>query len=127
MNRVVVFGVAIFFAIVGIALLGGGERKAVAGHGCSGCSGCHGCDGGACKGADACNGCHGRVKRDRCHGRTRCHGSKGCTGCNGCNGKAAYAPAQKGGAEQKGAAQKAADASFDEAPLAFRRVIFRRY
>jgi len=37
MNRVLVFGIAIFFAVVGIALLGG-DSKAVAGHGCHGCS-----------------------------------------------------------------------------------------
>jgi hypothetical protein len=39
MNRMFVFGIAIFFAIVGIALVGG-EKVAVAGHGCHGCSGC---------------------------------------------------------------------------------------
>ena len=41
MNRIVVFGVAIFFALVGIALVGG-ERNAEAGlfarGGCNGCS-----------------------------------------------------------------------------------------
>ncbi len=38
MNRMFVFGVAMFFAIVGFALMGG-ERQAVAGHGCGGCHG----------------------------------------------------------------------------------------
>ncbi len=46
MNRVFVFGVAVFFAIVGIALLGG-EKQAVAGHGCNGCHGAVACDGAA--------------------------------------------------------------------------------
>ena len=47
MNRVLCFGIAIFFAVVGIALVGGEKNVAVAGHGCHGCSGCDGgCDGG---------------------------------------------------------------------------------
>ena len=36
MNRTLVFGLAMFFAIVGIALIGG-SNQAVAGHGCCGC------------------------------------------------------------------------------------------
>src|SRR5436305_12791737 len=81
MNRIVVFGVAIFFALVGIALMGG-ESKASAfilGGGC-------GCSGGGCH-----HRCHGRCHgggHARCHGgcHARCHGR--CHGrCNGgCNG-----------------------------------------
>ena len=52
MNRTLIFGIAIFFAVVGIALMGG-DSKAVAGHGCHGCNGCngghHGCHGGDAK------------------------------------------------------------------------------
>ena len=44
MNRALILGIAIFFAIVGIALLGG-ENQAVAGHGCHGCGGCSSRDG----------------------------------------------------------------------------------
>ena len=109
MNRIVVLGVAIFLALVGIALVGG-EQTAEAGlfnrgggcgcacdgGGCHGRRRCHGrCDG--CHGGDccaskcdgcSCNGsCHGR---HRCHGRDRCHGGlfgrHRCNGCNGCHG-----------------------------------------
>jgi hypothetical protein len=114
MNRIVVLGVAIFFALVGIALVGG-EQTAEAGlfnwgggggYGCAGdcgggcrgrrchggCDGCHG--GGCCSSGkyDGCNGCSGS-----CHGRHRCHGRDRCSGrcfgrhrcnggCNGCGG-----------------------------------------
>ena len=47
----------IFFAIVGVALVGG-ENQAVAGHGCHGCS----CD---CDGDDSCGG-------DECCGGGEC-------------------------------------------------------
>ena len=40
MNRALVFGIAIFLAVVGIAMLGG-EKTAFAGHGGGGCH----CDG----------------------------------------------------------------------------------
>ena len=88
MNRIVVFGVAIFFALVGIALVGG-ERNAEAGlfarsGGCNGCSdngGCHGRRHNRCHASDCCAvkevdtcSCSGK----RCHGRHRCNG-----GCNG--------------------------------------------
>src|SRR6185369_16267568 len=65
MNRILILGIAMFIAIVGIALVGG-EKVAVAGHGCHGC-----CCGGDCcgGGGECCGGCH-------CHGhrRHRCHG-----------------------------------------------------
>jgi len=75
MNRIVILGLAVFFAIVGIALIGGDSKAMAFGHrGC--CNGCNGCHGG--------HGCHSRCHggcHSRCHGR--CHG-----GCNGysCNG-----------------------------------------
>ena len=104
MNRTLVLGIAIFFAVVGIALVGG-EKTAVAGrhHGCNGARvvvrriavavaavamarrhrhRCHGCNGG-CDGAAAdCCGCHGRR-----HHHRRCCGNPCCGpvagGCNG--------------------------------------------
>jgi hypothetical protein len=90
MNRFVVFGVAMFFAIVGIALLGA-DNKADAGQRCCGCSGasCDGCDGGCggCGGMRArrCCGmpkdCCGRQRRAR-----RCCGCAGPVNCCGCGG-----------------------------------------
>jgi hypothetical protein len=87
MNRIVVFGIAMFFALVGIALVGG-ENKASAffGHRCGGCS-CNGCHGGGCHGGchSRCHGgCHSRCHgcHSRCHGR--CHG--GCCNGGGCCG-----------------------------------------
>src|SRR5690242_16623537 len=91
MNRTLILGIAIFFAIVGLALVGG--ENASAGlfrkHGCGGCDcgGAPACSGG--EAADCCGGrCHG--KRHGCHARKRCHGGlfhkHRCHGCNGCNG-----------------------------------------
>jgi hypothetical protein len=99
MNRIVVFGLAMFFALVGIALVGG-EKKASAfifGRmaAASSCDGCHGCKGSCHR--DRCHGrchgdrCHGRCHGDRCHGR--CHGR--CNGgCHGgcCGGGMVQAP-----------------------------------
>jgi len=85
MNRTLVLGTAIFFAVVGIALLGG-EKTAEAGRrGCGGCA----CDGAPdCGGAPACCGCRGH--RERCHGARRCRGCNGFEGaadCGGCRGR----------------------------------------
>jgi hypothetical protein len=115
MNRIVVLGVAMFFALVGIALVGGENKASALGHrGCNGygCNGGHGGHGhhGGCNGWNGCNGykngccassCHGRK---RCFGRKRHHGGHGCHhgghGCNGygCNGgyKGGYAAYGKG-------------------------------
>ena len=82
MNRTLIFGIALFFALVGLALIGP-ERTAVAGHGgCSGCKGAH---------ARKCGGrrCDGRKAR-RCSGRK----ARRCSGCSGKGGKVeAAAPA----------------------------------
>ena len=91
MNRIVVLGVAIFFALVGIALVGGEKKASAFGHrGCcnSACNGCHG--GHGCCAGDCCHGGHhNRCCHSRCHGR--CHG--GC--CNGgCCGGDVKAPVQ---------------------------------
>lgn len=101
MNRVVVLGVALFFGMVGIALVGG-EHKAQAGlfgghGGCDGGSDCGGCRGRKHnRGGDCCapahdscscsDSCGGRKHRDRCSGRDRCHGRDRCNGRNRCNG-----------------------------------------
>lgn len=90
MNRTLIFGIATFFALVGIALLGG-ENKAVAGHGCHGCDG-GGCDGGGCHGGGlfdhGCHGCHGGLLSGLfdhgCHGG--CHGGGLLSGLFGCHG-----------------------------------------
>src|SRR5262245_43418673 len=98
MNRIVVFGLALFFALVGIALVGG-EKKASAfifgrlggggGYSCGGCNGCgggcHGGCNGGCHRRQRCNGgCHAR----RCHGRCNggCNGGGCCGGGGGCCG-----------------------------------------
>lgn len=85
MNRVFVFGVAVFFAIVGIALLGG-EKQAVAGHGCNGCHGAVACDGAAsCCAPAACSGrarmaCSGRARRSGCAGMHHRRARRRCCG-----------------------------------------------
>jgi hypothetical protein len=105
MNRTLILGIAIFLAVVGIAMIGG-EKQAIAGHGCScDCSDdCSACDNDCsckCKGRHRCSGrdrCCGKKerccgKKERCHGRCkgrshgRCKGRcKGCSApaCNGC-------------------------------------------
>jgi hypothetical protein len=90
MNRVFVLGVVLFFAIVGIAMLGG-QEQAVAGHGCGGCAGVVACDGAVgCGGivdagcATTCQGrCFGRLRDrfNRCGGnRGRLFGQRRCAG-----------------------------------------------
>jgi len=79
MNRTILFGVAIFFAFVAIALIGG-DTQVIAGHGCHGCSG-------AKKGAKKCDGA--TLTKTRCHGSKKCHGSKRCSGSKGCSGSKA--------------------------------------
>lgn len=83
MNRKLLFCIAVFVAVVGLAVLNG-DKAAQAGHGCNGshasCAGCAGCHAeGSCAGA-----CHGRVVRP-----FRYRGCHGCNGCNGCHAVAA--------------------------------------
>jgi len=81
MNRTLVFGIAIFLAVVGIALLGG-NKMAEAGHGCHGAA----CAGAACDGYVDCDGgCRGLFK-NRCHGRKLCRGIDRCHGRKRCRG-----------------------------------------
>ena len=114
MNRALVLGIAIFVAVIGIALVGG-ESQAVAGHGCNGCD----CDCGGC----ACD-CGGR--RSRCCGRRQRRNK--CCGCsapaNDCCAPAACGCA--GGAiEYQEAAPEEAPAA-PAAPASFTRVSFVR-
>jgi hypothetical protein len=81
MKRFLGIAVAMFFAVVAIALTGA-DSSAVAGHGCHGRARCHG----------RVHRCHGRERRERCHGRHhRCHGEAvaecgACGDCGGCAG-----------------------------------------
>lgn len=126
MNRALVFGIAIFFAVVGIALIGGESKVAMAGHSCDcSCSGdCGGCHG-------DCGGCHGRrglfSRRNRgccgCHGAPSCcgcHGAAdhGCAGDHGCTGG--------GEVEAAPEAPEAPPAPQASAPRSIRSVSFRR-
>lgn len=96
MNRIVLCGVALFFAVVGIALIGGEEKAS------AGLFGGSGCDGSDCSGAsDCCGGkklfghhkrccggrekCHGSLFSGKCHGREKCHG--GLFSKHRCSGK----------------------------------------
>jgi hypothetical protein len=126
MNRVVLLGVAVFLAIVGIALLGGGSNTALAGHGCCGCCG-GGCDcGGWCGGG--CGGCHGGYG---CHGGGHgCHGGYGCHG--GCGGYASHGGGYANGYAVAPAPRQTRPAtvvvrrSYQRQPAGFRRISFRR-
>ncbi|HEY1601115.1 MAG TPA: hypothetical protein VGG64_16045 [Pirellulales bacterium] len=128
MNRALFFGIAMFFAVVGIALVGA-DKKASAGfrhhRGCNGCA-CSGggCDGGCSAAADSCGGgcsasaCCGH--RKHCGGlfhrhKHRCNGCNG--GCNGggCNGGGCSAPACGGGCS---GSAPAADAPAETPPPA---------
>lgn len=153
MNRKVALGVLFFFAIVGIALMGG-EKAAVAGHGCHGCAGvvaCGGCDGEvACHGLklfQRCQGvapaCCGKEVAPVCHGRVRCHGLNLCQGLNrcegrrvrccgpavncGCNGEAApAAPAEAAPEKAPEKVPEAPKAASLHAPMSFYQVSFRQ-
>ncbi len=100
MNRTLVFGIALFFAIVGLSLIGS-ENSASAGlfrhRGCGGSD----CGGSDCGGAPSCDGdydcggyhgrkhrCHGLFGGHRCHGRKHCHGLFRKHRCYGCSGAA---------------------------------------
>ena len=69
MKRFLGFGFAMFFALVGIALVGG-DSGAVAGHGCHGR-----CHGGLLARLHRCHG-----ERERCHGLFGRHRGAGCHG-----------------------------------------------
>ena len=126
MNRVVIVGIAMFLAIVGLALLGG-ENAAQAGHGCHGCAGVVGCDGGY--------GGHG------CHGLLKGHGLRGgccgvhaapvtCCGAGAADGGVMYDEGtviEDGGSATDDVPEAPPEAaSLERAPTAFRTISFRR-
>lgn len=119
MNRTLMFGIAIFLAVVGFALLGGQDSAVQAG-GCHGCSGgCWGCSGG-CSGG--CYGCHGGWGCHGCSGG--CHGGRGCHGCSGgCSGGAVDSPSA--GVPYRAARAESA-VKAEQKPLGFRSVSFSR-
>jgi uncharacterized protein (TIGR03000 family) len=119
MNRIVLWGLALFFGLVGLGLIGE-PRTAKGGHGlllyggfschgwnrchggqrCYGCSGCYGCYGTAarsCYGCEGCGcqGCYGCQGWHGCYGCHGCYGSNGngCHGCYGCAGDVPMMPA----------------------------------
>ena len=99
MNRTLTFGIVVFAAILGIALLGNNEAEARLFGGCGGCGGGH------CGGAPDCCGVV----------------APSCGGCGGCGGEVIYeeaAPAPE--AEPVVPAPPA-----EEASLQYRRVRFR--
>ncbi|MBI3467762.1 MAG: TIGR03000 domain-containing protein [Planctomycetes bacterium] len=94
MNRMLLYGVALFLSVVGISVTGGPEQ-ARAGHayrGCYGCAcyGCWGCDGChqiyGCHGCWGCHGCDGAVVVSPCYGCQGCHSCNGSYGWHGCAG-----------------------------------------
>lgn len=120
MNRVVLLGVAVFLAVVGIGLLGSGVDSALAGHGCCGCCGgcygCHGCYGGGCCGCygGGCCGCYGGYDGHAGHGHGHAYYGYG-------QGGYAAAPAPVAAA-----APVVAKRSFQRQPVYVRRIAFRR-
>lgn len=111
MNRIVLYGLSCFFALIGIGLIGGpkeaqafhgwqfygccgcqgwhpwhGNQRCYSGNGCYGCSRCCGCSGSGHCCASSC--CGGHSCYQRCYG---CYGGCGCQGavsysCQGCYG-----------------------------------------
>lgn len=143
MNRAFVFGIAIFFAVVGVALLGA-EKTAYAGHGCHGCDGCS-CDGGGCDSSCSACDCSCSGRRARCCGRRHARRARRCHGCHGCSSCCApadcCAPAPCSGCDCGGAVEEAAPAeeadteapapmasapTYERSQFGFRTVHFRR-
>ena len=131
MNRSVIFGVALFFAIVGLALIGL-DNTAVAGHSSHGCDDCEGdCEGdshGCISSLLGCLGCHGCAASSCC--------APALLSCCGCGDAApaaddgeADADAEESSEENNDDVPEAppeAEASFDRTPTIFRIVSFRR-
>ncbi len=137
MNRKLALTIAIFLAVVGIAMLAG-ENTAMA-RGSCGCHCAPACDAG-CHGCNACNACHSchrqgllarlrarraarRCCRKACHGCHGCHAScHGCNACHGCSGGGEAAEEAAPEAE----APAPEDAAAVRTPFGFRQVTFRR-
>jgi hypothetical protein len=113
MNRALIFGITIFLAVVGLALVstGTGTSTAEAGR----CCGCHGGDGchGGCFG-----GCHGLFHRHSCCGAP----APGCCG----SGDHAGPPPVDGGGKKAPPPPPPVTPKAERAPLGFRTVSFQR-
>ena len=119
MNRVVLLGVAVFLALVGIALLGG-TSSALAGHGCCGCcGGCNGCDCGGYGGCCGGGGCHGGYD---CGGG--CHGGCGGYAYNGNGHGGSYA--MRSAPQNSAPAPVVAQRTYRRQVVGYRRISFRR-
>ena len=130
MNHKLILGIAVFLAIVGLAVIGG-DKQAQAGLGSHGAS-CSGCDG-ECDGSGKdCDGSRGgRLSGRRSRG---CNGRKGLSlkslnlrdllggGSDGCDG----GKSEGGDSEAVPEAPAAASNGFQRTPVTFRTVIFRR-
>jgi len=133
MNHKLILGIAVFLAIVGLAVIGG-DKQAQAGLGSHGAS-CSGCDGECdCSGKDCDGSRGGRLSGLLSRG---CSGRKGlslkslnlrdllgggCDGCDGCDG----GKSEGGDSEAVPEAPAAASNGFQRTPVTFRSVIFRR-
>ena len=130
MNHKLILGIAVFLAIVGLAVIGG-DKQAQAGLGSHGAS-CSGCDGESdCSGKDCDGSRGGRLSGLLSRG---CSGRKGrslnlrdllgggCDGCDGCDG----GKSEGGDSEAVPEAPAAASNGFQRTPVIFRSVMFRR-
>ena len=125
MNRALVFGITLFLAVVGFALLSTGTGStAQAGH-C--CGSCHGCGG----------GCHGGLFHHHhgccgCQGYTSCCGAAPVCGCCGTSEGAGAGPPPPppsgGGGKAPPPPPPTGDgkSKAELAPLGFRTVSFQR-
>jgi len=121
MNRTLILGIAMFLAVVGIALLGG-EKVAVAGHGCC-CGGDCCCGGGGCCGGCHCHGLFHHRHRCCCGGD--CCGGGCCGGAPSCGGEAPSCGGEKAAPAPAPPAPMTSIQS-DRAPFAFSHVSYRR-
>jgi hypothetical protein len=95
MKRYLGFALAMFFAIVAIALVGG-DSGAIAGHGCHGGRKCHGGLMAKHKAKKAARRCHGQQEAAACESACGCEAAScgGCgeaapaEGCSSCGGEA---------------------------------------
>ena len=85
MKRYLGFALAMFFAIVAIALVGG-DSGAIAGHGCHGGRKCHGGLLAKHKAKKAARRCHGQQEAPACE--SACGEAVVSEGCSSCGGEA---------------------------------------
>jgi hypothetical protein len=86
MKRYLGFALAMFFAIVAIALVGG-DSGAIAGHGCHGGRKCHGGLLAKHKAKKAARRCHGQQEAPACESACGCEAAP-AEGCSSCGGEA---------------------------------------